>query len=801
MGAEAAPARFRPGNHVGIPSPNWPKLFKPNPSPCRNARRQPEVFVRFFIPIAALVLLATSAAAQTPAAQTPAAQPAPPPPAAQRFTGALTGATPRVSFPIELQAGQIVTLTTSSERNVDTILALNGPDGRQVARNDDQQPGVLSSRVVYVVRASGRHVALVSGFSGATGAFELEVSTGLQVGLSAEARVLREERVSFDRRRTEIRFPIDLNANDIFVASTFALTDDLDSTLRLLDSNGAILAQNDDRGDGSLNSQLVFQAADSGRYEVVAGTFDDSGVGDLILSLALDPNADAPMNFASIRGAPIATYDGELSEEQSSRDYPVQLAAGQTLLALSDAVSGDLDTVLRLNDADGYPVASNDDRGDGSLNSGFAFTVPRAGAYTLQVSRYQQTDTSGAYRLVLRTVDSSVVSQLQALLENPLTLSGPEQIIETDDFRLYFTESGSDASTPAYARATADTLQTMFHAQVNRIGWAAPIRDADGRYRAYVANADGNMGYTKGVQMVFDNPNTAVRERAASRAVLVIENDFANMGKKAPPESLMRATATHELNHVIQYGYDSEEGLDWLYEATASWTEIVTAGADQDATDYVETDFESPHLCWTTRTRGHNYAQWTLLQSLADSYGERFIVQLWESSVQFDGFETMARPLQSVGATIPDVIQRWRAQNFALDYDLAPHFARQVRLDGTIRGNGRYSSRVRIEQLGAGYVALRLQGARSFELSGDPNLELLGLGRRNGQIEIVPLGRGGVFDTTGFDYAALMVFNRAMPGRPGACSGVSYSINVAPASGAMPNARYQFSAARFKPPR
>ncbi len=754
-----------------------------------------------FIIIAACLFIATTAAAQSQTARTPTAQAAAPS-SAQRFTGALTSAAPRASFPIELQAGQIVTLTTSSTRNIDTVLALSGPDGRQVARNDDQQPGVLSSRIVYVVRTSGRHVAVVSGFGGATGAFELEIASGLQLGLSAEARVLREERVSFDRRRTELRFPVDLRANEIFVASTLALSDNLDSTLQLLDASGAILSQNDDRGDGSLNSQLVFQAADAGRYEVLVSTFDGRGVGDLMVSLAIDPNAKAPMNFASIRGATIASYNGELNEAQPSRDYPVQLVAGQTLLAVSDAVTGDLDTVLRLNDADGYPVAMNDDRGDGSLNSGFAFTAPRAGAYTLQVSRYMQSDSSGTYRLALSSVDASVVNQLQALLEEPVTLSGAEQVIETADFRVHYTTEGGDASTPEYARATADTLQEMLDAQVNRIGWAAPIRDSNGRYRAYIANANGDMGYTKSVQMVFDNPNTAnVRERGAARAVLVIENDFANMGKKASPESLMRATATHELNHVIQYGYDADEPLTWLYEATASWAEVATAGADQDATGYVETDFAAPNLCWTTNARTHNYAQWTLLQSLVDAYGESFVVRLWESSVQYDGFETMSRALQNVGATIPDVIRRWRAQNFALDYDLAPRFARAVRLDGAIRGDGNYASRTRIEQLGAGYVALRLQGPRTFELRGDANLEMLALGKRNGEIEVIALGRRGVFDPTGFEYAALMVFNRAMPQRPGACSSVGYSINVGAANGAPPSTQYRFSAEHFKAPR
>src|SRR5262249_34722232 len=157
---------------------------------------------------------------------------------------------------------------------------------------------------------------------------------------------------------------------------------------------------------------------------------------------------------------------------------------------------------------------------------------------------------------------------------------------------------------------------------------------------------------------------------------------------------------------------------------------------------------------------------------LADQYGEHFIVQIWENSVRYDGFETMAETLASVHATIPDAIERWRVQNFALDYRLAPLFGSTVRLAGTIGADGRWSSPGRVEQLGANYVALALEGRRAFTLQGDANLELVGLGLRNGQIEVTPLGRGGVFDTNGYEYAALMVFDRAMPKGIGDCSGV-----------------------------
>ncbi|WP_417491599.1 DUF6055 domain-containing protein [Maricaulis sp.] len=732
------------------------------------------------------VLAGGAAAAQTPSDQV--------------FSGELTDTAPQLTFDLSLEAGQIVTLHTASTTRLDTVLTLLGPDGDVLAFNDDQEPGVLTSRLVHVPAGSGVYRAQIEGYGGALGSFSLTMSFGLDVGLSDAAQTLTEETVSFDMTRTEARFDADLAAGDILVATTFALSEDLDSTLTLLDAGGTVLAQNDDRGDGTLNSRIAYLIEDAGRYQLVVGTYGGNGEGDLAFSLATDPEAELPFDFTAIEGRQIALHEGELGDDQPSISFPVTLEAGQTLLALADTVSGDLDPVLRLTGPDGYPVAMNDDRGDGSLNSAFAFTAPQTASYQLELSRYRSGASSGAFELALSLVDASVVDVLRDLLENSVELSGPELLIQTEDFRVYYTLEGVDASSTPYAELVADTLQDVLEAQVGRLGWAEPVRDDDGRYRAYIADADGSMGVTQPVQIVFDNPNTSdVREAAAARTLFIIDNDFIGMGKTAPVESLMRATATHEFNHVVQFGYDAEEGLDWLYEATASWIETTTVGADQDATDYTETDFETPQLCWTTTVEGHDYGQWTLLQSMADSYGESFIVRVWENSVELDGFETLQAALDEVDSSIPDVIQRWRAQNYARAYDLAELFPIAVHRQHTVEREGRWTLKGGLEQLGANYLGFELEGRYAITLNGDAGLEVLALGQRNGQIEVIPLGRGGVIDTTGFESTALMVFNRTMPEAPGQCSGVGYTIEVAPSTRRPARTAYRFSDAHLVP--
>lgn len=713
------------------------------------------------------------------------------------FQGELTENALAASYDFALEAGQIITLTTASSDGLDTVLTLFGPDGQILAQNDDFAGGGLLSRLTAAPLADGTYRAEVTGYNDATGHFALILSHGFDAGLSDAARILREERLTLDADRAEASYRFDLAADDILVATTFALTDEMDSTLSLRDAHGNILAENDDRGDGTFNSQIIFQTEIAGQFEVVAGAFGDS-TGEMILSLAIDPEAELPFDFHAIEGEVRGWEGGMITDERDSFEFPVTMVAGETMLILGDAISGDLDMVLRLNGPDGFPVAMNDDRGDGSLNSAIVFTAPAAGTYTLVVGRYRGGVSTGEFEINLLSVDASVADTVQALMEYPIELSGPELLHVTPDFNIYYTLEGLDASSEAYVQSVGVALQDMLDAQVNQLGWAEPIRDDDGRYRAYVTDAGGSMGVTMPVEIVFDNPNTTdVRETAAARAVFLIDNDFVGMGKTAPVHSLMRATVTHEFNHVVQYAYDSEEALDWLYEATASWLETTTVGADQDATDYTETDFDTPQLCWTTTVEGHDYGQWTLLESLANSYGDDFIVRIWENSVTLDGFDTMQHALTSVGTNIPDAIQRWRAQNYAAAYELAPLFPIPVRRQHTMSRPGRWMLKSGLEQLGANYIDLELDGRFAITLTGDANLEVLALGHRNGEIEVIPLGRNGVVDTTGFETTALMVFNRAMPEAPGICSGVGYALEVSAATAAPARTTYRFSAEHF----
>ena len=710
--------------------------------------------------------------------------------------GTVSEAQPSADFQIDLTGGQLVTLTTRSDTNFDTVLRVTGTNGRTLAENDDYSGGGLQSQIIFQPPQPGIYTASVTGYGGAFGTFELVVSEGVDFGLSDAAEIRVQDVVTLDNANPTRSVSADFAAGDIIVANTYAVSPGLDTTLELRSPSGSIIAQNDDsRAGGTLNSQIILQIGTAGRYDIVVGSYSGTETGDVLVSVAIDPNAEIPYDFTAIEGTEIARHSGVIDDDQPSREYPVALEAGQTLLVLADALSGDLDPVLRILGPDGEPVSLNDDRGDGSLNSAIALTVDETAEYTVVMERYRGGNSAGEYSLVMSLVDAGIVDELRALREN-ISLSGERLSIRTEDFVVYYTLEGSDASSEAYAREVGVALQENLDAQ-RALGFAEPIRDEEGLYRAYVSEVGGALGFARPVETVFDNPYTPdVREEAASRAIFVIDNDFVGLGD-APPSSLIRATATHELNHIVQYGYDSVEGLNWLYESTASWIETVTVGDDQDATDYVSADFARPGRCWSTSGEGLDYGQWTLLQSIADSHGNGMIVRFWENAAHMDGLEVMDTALREDGSHLLEAITRWRARNYALDYDLAPVFNRTVEISGTLGTTGQTSGKGSVEELGVNYFALDLDGPANLSVSRADNIELFVLGQRGGEIQVIPLGQSGTIDPAEWEHAGLMVLNTSIPSAPGECRGQRYQLDLSDASDAMPAAAFRFSDRHF----
>jgi hypothetical protein len=189
-----------------------------------------------------------------------------------------------------------------------------------------------------------------------------------------------------------------------------------DPYLRLHDSNGTLLAENDDIILGiNRDSQLTFHAAATGTYYLEAGAFNDNYVGTYTVSVSgtaiTDDFADnltdttAPFGHVAVGGS----STGNL-ETTGDRDwFQIQLAAGAAYsidLQGQQAGVGTLeDPYLRVHDGTGALLAENDDIVLGvNRDSRLTFTPSAAGTYYLEAGAFADNYT-GTYTV---TVSSTI---------------------------------------------------------------------------------------------------------------------------------------------------------------------------------------------------------------------------------------------------------------------------------------------------------------------------------------------------------------------------------------------------------
>lgn len=206
-------------------------------------------------------------------------------------------------------------------------------------------------------------------------------------------------------------------------AVTITLTsDDFDAYLILRDADGAEIAVDDDSAGGTNARIQDFTLPVDGIYTIVAGSYTNTGVGAFLLALEAgasqpipatptatftpsSPEASPPPELTPPTATPTAgdviepgaAVEGRLTEGQPGAAYTFEGAAGDVVTIT--LTSDDFDPFLRLRDASGAELATDDDSG-GSLNAQIAFfRLPASGVYTILVESYD--GRVGAYSLRL----------------------------------------------------------------------------------------------------------------------------------------------------------------------------------------------------------------------------------------------------------------------------------------------------------------------------------------------------------------------------------------------------------------
>jgi hypothetical protein len=160
------------------------------------------------------------------------------------------------------------------------------------------------------------------------------------------------------------------------------MSSDFDTFLRLEDSAGKQLAEDDDGGQDT-NAQIVFTPEKTGEFKVVATRFEE-GQGAYTLKIEELKYKAAKAQAIPKDGLSVdAKLDNtdpfdQLGGKQRFKLYSVKLEAGKTYTI--DMTSNDFDSFLRLMDSR-FKLLESDDDGGGNLDARITFRPRENGVY------------------------------------------------------------------------------------------------------------------------------------------------------------------------------------------------------------------------------------------------------------------------------------------------------------------------------------------------------------------------------------------------------------------------------------
>jgi hypothetical protein len=175
-------------------------------------------------------------------------------------------------------------------------------------------------------------------------------------------------------------------------------------------------------------------------------------------------------------------------------------------------------------------------------------------------------------------------------------------------------------------RQYAGALETSWKTEIGTFGWAKPPKDPfryppGGRYPVRIEDlGTGLYGYVAATRRAGNNPSTPWNDKDALASCMVMNRNF----KSFPGSALdaLRATAAHEFNHSIQFGYGALSGFGNVTSVmveglTTEMEDEVFDGSD-DSYNYLWPAFAQP----MGRYQRSPYPYWVVFRAMAERFGD-----------------------------------------------------------------------------------------------------------------------------------------------------------------------------------
>ena len=295
-------------------------------------------------------------------------------------------------YRIELTEGQSlrVGLNSSLEDAMplsDPYVAIRGPDGVELAGDDDGGLEGLDSLLEYTATQTGPHFIEARGLSveDGEGRYAIEILPG-EIGAdfdTADYLAIGQQRDS----RIGAAGDADWFYVDLIEGRPYRfnlLSSEFDTVLTLLSPEGVEVASNDDGGTQT-NSYLTFMSPTGGSYIASVSAYDEQGAGGYSL-YAYD--TDVPGTYGTDEYLDSSVGDDRASaiEFEGDKDsYSVSLDEGRTYLieVVSEGERPLRNPALTVLNSSGEEVASDEDGGAG-LNAQLRFTPESTDIYYIQ---------------------------------------------------------------------------------------------------------------------------------------------------------------------------------------------------------------------------------------------------------------------------------------------------------------------------------------------------------------------------------------------------------------------------------
>lgn len=305
---------------------------------------------------------------------------------------------------VALTAGTTYQFQLNGTTLSDAYLRLLNPAGTtQITANDDGGGGT-NARITYTATANGTYYLSAQGYSANTGTYSLTATSvantdNIDGATTTASSVIVDGVASASAVNVagdQDWFGVALTAGTTY-QFTLAGAGLTDPYLRLLEADGDLITADDDGGAG-LNSLITYTPTASGTYYLSAQAFSELTGNFSLTATSSVPAADTILATTSTTSE--VTVGGAAATDtiNTAGDadwWSVSLTAGTNYQFTLDGV-GLSDPYLRLMDATGFQVSTNDDGGTG-LNSLITYTATNTGTYYLSAQGYA--DNIGTYSL------------------------------------------------------------------------------------------------------------------------------------------------------------------------------------------------------------------------------------------------------------------------------------------------------------------------------------------------------------------------------------------------------------------